>query len=156
MIEVSYILIGILCFWYYAHISLKYGCINPIRWLKGVMTNKEFDEMLDKIFADPDISFNEYTLEGAGHEIWCVNRYLFFKVDGRRGFSFMQMQRFYGRLDRWLANIAWKHTLGASLKKRMNVRVAHIDKISEETEEFIATEKYDGIRFVYPYLTKKE
>lgn len=73
---------------------------NPYRLFFGILSNKEFNSLITKIFTSPDFTLTEYHAKGAGHDIWLANRYYGFSINGVKQFSYFQKRKVYNLVDR--------------------------------------------------------
>lgn len=73
---------------------------NPYHLFFGVLSNKEFNSLITKIFTSPDLKITEHTATGAGYKIWLVNRYYGFEINGVTQFSYFQKRKVYKLVDR--------------------------------------------------------
>lgn len=77
--------------------GIEAGCMNPVSVFKGVWTDVEFDQMLDRLFSADDFRFDEYNVRGCGIRVWVANGYSHLSFNGIMGHSYLQKRRFFRR-----------------------------------------------------------
>lgn len=95
------IILLIMVIFFFLFGGLITGC-NPIQFFKGGMTDKEFSDLMDKLFSAEDFEAGSHNATGSGIKVWVSNRPYGFDINGIKNFSLLQRLRFYKRLDKEL------------------------------------------------------
>ena len=83
-------------------VGLGIGFGSPSHWFSSVLTDAEFDAMMDLIFEDPNGEYDRWNMKGGGYTAWHISGPAFFKVNEEAHFSIAQRMRFYNRMQAWV------------------------------------------------------